>query len=512
MNPASRFGTLGERFGPAALGGVLAAGFSYPTYVALHAVTAMPWLAAMGALALAAAAAILVGRSLVARELWHERPRWAVAALVLLLIAGFQVSKLAEFVRDPTHQHASVLPASDFITHHSCVTAYHEAARLAADVPNIYAPELYRPGGLWRTLDGFQVDFYEYPPPFPLGPRLTSLLAPSFLQQRAVWFLITLGVLGAACFGLARWQSGHRRSAALILGPTLFIALPVRIGLQMSNFQLTAIGLAVIAMLAFERQRNALGGAALAFAMVSKFFPGVLLVFLLARRRFVPVAWTLAFAGFYALLTLLIFGVSPFRAFFEFHLPRLSSGEAFPMLQVPFAVAINQSVYGVPLKLGLLGVPGMSFGVAGLVAWVYTLAVLGAAWFAARLELDRVDQARLWLCLLGLGALRSPFLPQDYAQLIPLWLLTLLPNLAISFRRLLPIALGWLVLNVGLPMEGFAALGTVPSLIVTAIPQSLHWALLFGVLSTVFEKGRRGASDATVIERSGPAPVPTEPA
>jgi hypothetical protein len=93
------------------------------------------------------------------------------------------------------------------------------------------------------------------------------------------------------------------------------------------------------------------------------------------------------------------------------------------------------------------------------------------------------------LCLLGLATLRSPCLPQDYAQLVPLWLLTLLPGLASSLRRFWPIVPAWVVLNVGLPMEGFAALGTVPSLIVTAIPQSLHWALVFGVLSRLLAKG-----------------------
>jgi hypothetical protein len=165
------------------------------------------------------------------------------------------------------------------------------------------------------------------------------------------------------------------------------------------------------------------------------------------------------------------------------------------MLRVPFAVAINQSVYGVPLKLGLAGVPGMSFAVAGGVAWVYTLAVVLVAWLAGKLQLDRGHQARLWLCLLGLGALRSPFLPQDYAQVLPLWLLTLLP-VGAGLRRPVLLGVAWLLLEFGLPMEAFDRLGAVRSLIITTIPQLLHWAVLFGALHAVFREGHRRASEA----------------
>ena len=82
-------------------------------------------------------------------------------------------------------------------------------------------------------------------------------------------------------------------------------------------------------MLLFERQRHAAGGALLAYAIVSKLFPGVLLFYLLLRRDWRAVGWTAAWSVVLVAITLADVGSVPFAAFLE-HLPGLLSGEAFP--------------------------------------------------------------------------------------------------------------------------------------------------------------------------------------
>jgi hypothetical protein len=53
----------------------------------------------------------------------------------------------------------------------------------------------------------------------------------------------------------------------------------------------------------------------------------------------------------------------------------MASGEV-PIPHRVSAAAVNHSIFGIVLKLQLLGVPGMSMHVASLVAWVYTAAIV----------------------------------------------------------------------------------------------------------------------------------------
>ncbi len=54
--------------------------------------------------------------------------------------------------------------------------------------------------------------------------------------------------------------------------------------LQAGNVQLLFLVLSAVAMLLFERRRPAAGGLLLAYAIVSKLYPGVLVLYLLLRR------------------------------------------------------------------------------------------------------------------------------------------------------------------------------------------------------------------------------------
>lgn len=376
----------------------------------------------------------------------------SVAALVLL-------GRLAMFMLYPAEPHWSFLPSSNWEVRHSCLSSYFVAAQ-APEPRLIYDDRLYsQPGGdpkaprTPRTLGAFNIDVYEYPPPFLLVPRLLAALFPDFLDFRLAWFVLNLGVLVLALWLVARAMGPDAGRRALLLAPLVLASVTMVSTLQKGNVQLVVIALSMLAMLQFERRRFAWGGALLAFATVSKLYPGMLVVYLLARQKWRAAAWTAAFGAVLALLTFWDLGSAPYSAFLE-HLPKLLGGEAFPAFRNPASVAINYSVPGLVLKLGLLGVPGMTFAFSKVVGWIYTLVVLTLTWTLARRALTDEHKPIAWLVILFLATLRSPFLPQTYAIFPALWLLTLLAALAIPTRKTLAfVVLAWLALNVFVPID-----------------------------------------------------------
>ena len=150
---------------------------------------------------------------------------------------------------------------------------------------------------------------------------------PDFWQFRRLWFALSLAGVTLSLFAIARRLDTALGTQAVWLTPWVLVPVRAIIGtLQAGNVQLLFIGAAVAAMLLFERQRHAVGGAILVYAIVSKLFPGVLLFYLLLRRDWRAVGWTAAWSVALAALTLADVGAAPFAAFLE-HLPRLLSGE-----------------------------------------------------------------------------------------------------------------------------------------------------------------------------------------
>jgi len=247
---------------------------------------------------------------------------------------------------------------------------------------------------------------------------------------------------------VARLLAPAAGARALLFTPLVWASLPTLSTLQKGNVQLSTVALSMIAMVLFERRRCAAGGALLAFATVSKLFPGMLVLYLVARRDWRAVAWTAALGGAFFLLALWNLGWAPYDAFLH-HLPGLVGGEAFPAFRSPPAMAINMSVPGLVFKLKLFGVPGMSFGAAKVVGWVYTVVVVWATFAAGRRSLRDGETPHVWLAILVLATLRSPFLPQSYAFFPPLWLLLLLAaNLTPTPKVISLVLFAWLALNV----------------------------------------------------------------
>ena len=399
-------------------------------------VDSMP-LASLGALVAALGTAVVCRRHPAVASVVARAPRPARIAFLAGSVALLpQLLLLSAFIVDPN---TSVWRASvwrPWQSRHSCVSAYWVAAQKVTQVPNLYVESVYRPPVAptvqrQPNLGPFLVDVFEYPPTFLPLPRLMGLVSPDFWTFRRLWFALNLAGVVAGLIVIARRLDAPLGTHALWLTP-FALAAPTVVGtLQAGNVQLLFIVISAVAMWLFERRQHAAGGLLLGYAIASKLFPGVLLLFLLLRRDWRALGWTAAAGVALTLVTLADVGWTPFGTFLD-HLPKLLSGEAFPGLFRPEAIAINQSVPGLVFKLGLFGVPGMGFDAARLVGWAFTVVVIGAtAWMALAVR-DRSKDPLLWIAILLLATLRSPFLP-GYAIFPPMWLATLI--LAVAWQR-----------------------------------------------------------------------------
>lgn len=383
----------------------------------------------------------------------------ALATIAALL----QLARLCVFIVNPAAVGWAVSPwrGLGLASAHSCLSAYYVAARSAATVPNLYAYELYSfpaesPTVLRkpRRIESFNIDAYEYPPPFLLLPRTLAIVVPDFLRFRMVWFALNGAIIVIGLLVVARMLGPVAGTRALLYSP-LVVASDLTIGtLQVGNLQAIVFFLAMIAMVLFAQRHYASGGAVLAFVTVSKLFPGLLIVYLLLRRQWRALAWTIGVMAALTAISLLDTGWAPYKAFLG-HLPRLLSGEAFPAFRNPGAVSKNYSVPGMAFKLQLFGIAGASFGAMKIIGTIYTLIVLAVTVVLARRTLNREQEPLVWLAILIVASLRSPFLP-GYAVIPVLWLLTLLAaTVAPTVRILCGVLVAWAVLNITMPQQGW---------------------------------------------------------
>jgi len=350
-----------------------------------------------------------------------QRPWMSRAWLVLGLIAAIQTARLSVFMVDPSLSQYSLFPGVKWYIEHCCLTAYSESARLLGDgEKNIFDPQNF----YGRKVASFNVDPYHYPPPFLLLPLMVRGVAGGdFLNVRAFWFALNALLLMLAIWLLIYRLEPGSRLRAIGMAPLIWLSMPVLAGLQVSNVQIMVISISVIAWAIFPRQAAA-GGMLLAMSSVAKIFPGILFVYLAAQRKWREVIWTAVFAFVLILLAFLIIGPHPFKMFIEYEMPRLSSGEAFsgPFSKL-FAVARNMAPFGIPLKLGGLGISGMTLEIGRIISMIYLLGVVSLAiWSARRPPRSNTEAASIWLSLLSLGTLVSPFAPASYVLSSLVWL------------------------------------------------------------------------------------------
>jgi alpha-1,2-mannosyltransferase len=409
-----------------------------------------------------------------------------ILSAVVAVVALAQLGRITVFMTDPSRAGFSQFPSSPWELRHSCLTAYHVAGHAAGEGKNVFDPALYNAPDddptrvrRARTIGPFGIDVYEYPPPFLLLARGLNVLAPDFMRLRTLWHGVTLALLLGATLAAARLLGPAAGTRALLLAPFLWASPPLISTLQKGNVQTVIVATCVLAFALFRRRLFAAGGLLLAFATLAKLFPGMLVVYLLARRQWRAVAWTAAMGAVLLAASLLDTGLAPYRSFLE-HLPGLLSGEAFPAFRNPVAMAINVSAPGTVFKLHLLGVPGMGFPAAKVVGWIWTIVILAATVaLARRAREDR--EVVTWLAVLLLATLRSPFLPQTYGVLPPLWLLTLFAATLPPTRRVLAATSAIaLFLWILIPQDWTLAL--FPRLALLGIVQAVVTALPFLLL------------------------------
>lgn len=417
-------GRVGVALVPAGVGAALC-------YAVLSGLGAGSRLAAGASIALAAVGMLWLSVRLPADldRAWRQHTALTVLWLAGGLLAVGATARLATFMVDETRTDCSVLPFDDFFVHHSCLSAHFQSSRLQRDgIANVYDRLNYEgPDGEPKFLGNLVIDVFIYPPPFLLLSRLGLALSEDFTAWRAVWFGLEGAILAAALVAVALSIGGGVGQRALLLAVLVWLSVPLLTTLQIGNFHLVAVAGSVLAMLALERGRHALGGAVLAALALCKIFPGILVLLLLFQRRWRSLAWTAAFGALWLGVAWAVLGDAPFRAMLSYNLPRLASGAALEtQFAHPDAIAASHAIFGLVQKLALLGVAGMSLHTAALASWLFTLALVGFAALGARAAADPSSRAVVWLALLQLASLRSPFTPDTYARVPLLWILTLL--------------------------------------------------------------------------------------
>jgi alpha-1,2-mannosyltransferase len=377
------------------------------------------------------------------------RRLFAVGALLLI----GQLLLASAFILNPNLARWDGRPWTPQRSNHSCVSSYWIACEHIRSAPDIFAEEIYSipqanpvAPRVPRPIGPLLIDQYEYPPAFLVLPRLIRVVAGDFWGFRRVWFALNLVAVVAGVVLIAARFDRALGTHALWLTPFVAVAPAIVITFVMGNVQLAIISVSMIAMVLFERKQHAAGGVLLAYALVSKLYPGLLVLYLLLRRDWRAVAWIALCSLAFVAISIADFGSGPYVAFAT-HMPKLMSGEAFPAFRNPVAIAVNESIPGLVFKLGLFGVPQMGFAAARAVGWAYTVI---AVVLTARLALRPMATGReplAWIAILILATMRSPFLP-TYAPFPSMWAATLLAALTWDRRSgiFITAVAGWVVL------------------------------------------------------------------
>lgn len=479
----------------------LASLFGIFTFAAAKGLGAPFWVAGLVAASMVLGIARILWSGRILRLTGQGQPRFLIVLFGLGAISSVaQLTRLCVFVVNPaavgyaldSHRGIGLAPK------HACLIAYYVAAQAVSTVPNVY--DEYRLYSLPvadptaprkpRTLGQFDIDAFEYPPAFLLLPRLLTVAAHPFLQFRMLWFALNGSLVLIGLLAVTRMFTATVGTRLLFLSPLVLGSDNVIGTLQIGNIQAAVIAAAMIAMVLFARRHAATGGVLLAFATISKLFPGMLLVYLALQRKWRPVLLTVGACILFVAVSFLDIGTLPHRAFLH-HVPRLMSGEAFPVFRRPGGSAANLSVPGFLFKLKLFGLPNGSFEGMKIVGTIYTVVVLAATAVLARRKLEPEEQPVLWLAILILASFRSPFLP-PYGLFPVLWLLILLTaTAALSARSLCLMLIAWLALNIALPANAANPRVTAASALVS---QTITLALL--VIAFTRRKSRDTARES----------------
>ena len=254
-------------------------------------------------------------------------------------------------------------------------------------------------------------------------PRALLLLTADFFSQRIVLAAASFSLVLFACASAAKALGGVAERRMWLLTP-LFMAHPlVLVTLQVGNFHLAAVALCLLCWVTLDRRRDGLTGALLAAATLAKIYPGLLGVVLLMQRRWRAVGLTVLSTAALCAISVAVLGTKVWHDFLFYHLPRVQSGEALRFMAAsPREVEFNLAPFGIPFKLAALGLPGWGWPEARIFGNVYTVVVLVLAALAGRNKGSPQHRLTVWLALVLLASLRSP-----YAALFVLSTMIVLP-------------------------------------------------------------------------------------
>lgn len=451
---------------------VFVVGLLTPVVMIVLSVAGLPT-AATAVLGLAVGAVLfVVGVPLVPAE-WRDVLRtkplvvkvlWSVAVLAVVAV----LARLAQFMIDPNQSQSSLSPDDDFLLQHTHLSGYISGALVAEHDPdNLYNRHRYDSAEADDVLPSVlpqERDVYLYPPPFLLLPRVLLLFSGEFHALRSLWYALYVAVVLLAMLAIARWIGGRQGAILAACTPVVWASLPTLATLQLGNIHVLILYVGGVgAMVLFAKGKHALGGAALAFAIVAKVSPAILLVYLLAQRKWKPLGWTAGFGAIYAVATYAVFGWGPWKQFLSNGTwQQLASGEYHEWVLVDRAnQLVNYSPFGLPYKIQIMGWDfGDPTGPARLITDVYTLALVALVAVTALRVRRRVaagadgsrfraENLAIWLAVLTLASFRAPFGPWVYIAVGAIWLFAVYAGLMrATAARIAVLVAAWLIVAV----------------------------------------------------------------
>lgn len=355
-------------------------------------------------------------------------------------------------------------------------------------------------------------NYYLYPPLFAVA-MLPLALVP-YATAFAIWLGVNVLLLAAS---LALFLAG-RRGSLLVTASCVLVAgafHPVWHHLKIGQSSLLVLFLLALTMRLLLRGRDVGAGIALAGAILLKLTPGILLVFLAARRRWRALASAAAAMLVLSLLSGLVAGVEPQATYF---------GEMVPLLGAGTAFYPNQSLNGLITRLLGLGdyrKADLSLDLAaprilGLAGGLVVVALSLAAVVRRRRDgsPEAIEDGFAVLILASLMASPISWEHHYVIALLPGWILIRRWGVTGSARRRIPESAGVCLALVGsyVSLQVFEKFGPGPlgPLLGSAAllgGGALWWIFLTGRSDAAAGAGAEGGSSAPEGAGRGPLPA-----
>jgi hypothetical protein len=155
-------------------------------------------------------------------------------------------------------------------------------------------------------------------------------------------------------------------------------------------------------------------------------------------------------------LSVWVLGTQPMADFVHHEMPAIANGQAFPQSERLNVAQSNLSIYGLTVRLRVLGVSWLDQPTGLRTASLYGLLIIALAAFAGwmgRIDVSNPSGRALFvqtiIALMSLASFRSPFVGGPYGLVATLWLLMLLTASAKTQKSAALWALALIVCTVG---------------------------------------------------------------